>query len=153
MKPTNDNRLINRLIANKLIQDLSSYLFYFHLIFQFYPPCYLVFYQYQWLSRSVWLFASFSVLFFVGTDSFVSFSVQFFVSYGIASFVSVNDFVSYSVQFFVSYSIWYQTFLFTSKHSIEFIGNAESLLDYLVGSSLSKHFQLYKTSQISYYTI
>ena len=27
MKPTDDSRLMNRLIANKLIQDLFSYLF------------------------------------------------------------------------------------------------------------------------------
>ena len=33
MKPSNNNRLINRLIANKLIYDLDGYLFYLYLIF------------------------------------------------------------------------------------------------------------------------
>ena len=33
MKPTNDSRLINKLIANELIQDLFSYLFYLYQTF------------------------------------------------------------------------------------------------------------------------
>ena len=35
IKSTNNNRSINGLIANKLIQDLFSYLFYLNLISEF----------------------------------------------------------------------------------------------------------------------
>ena len=43
MKPTNNNRLIYRLITNKLIQDLFNYLLYLYLIFQFYQFYYLAY--------------------------------------------------------------------------------------------------------------
>ena len=43
MKSTNNNGLMNEIIANNLIQDLFSYLFYLYLTSQIYEFCYLVF--------------------------------------------------------------------------------------------------------------
>ena len=45
MKPTDDSRLINGPIANKLIQNLFSYLSYVYPIFELCLRYYLVFYQ------------------------------------------------------------------------------------------------------------
>ena len=47
MKPIDNSRLINRLISNKLIQDLFNYLLYIYSVSQFCLPYYLVFYQHQ----------------------------------------------------------------------------------------------------------
>ena len=43
MKPTDDCRLINKLITNKLIQDLFSYLSYLYQISWLFQPYYFIF--------------------------------------------------------------------------------------------------------------
>ena len=57
IKPIDNNKLINRLITNKLIEDLFSYLFYFYLISKFSLPCYLVFISINgFISCNIWFF-------------------------------------------------------------------------------------------------
>ena len=140
MKPTNHSRLMNRLITNKIIQDLSSYLSSSYLIFYLCFPYYLIFYDHQQFSCSVWLFTS------CNFEDFVSCNVQFFVSCSILSFVSIDGFVNCNIQFFISCNFQYQAFLFISEYYIESIGNPKNLLDYLVGLSLSRHSYLYRIS-------
>ena len=65
--PTNNNKLINRLITNKLIKNLFSYLFHLYLTFEFYLLSYLVF-------ININNFISCKVLFFIYSN------IQFFVS-------------------------------------------------------------------------
>ena len=137
MKPIDDSRLINRLIANELIQNLFSYLFYSYPTLQFCLPYYLVFYQHRQLSCSI--------LFLVSIDSFVSYSIQFFVSYNILFFVSIDGFISYNIQ--------YQAFLFILDYPIGSIDNSKNLLDHLVSLRPSRLFYLYGASQISHYTM
>ena len=153
MKLTNNGKLMNRLIANKLIQDLSSYLSYFYSIFYLHPRCYLVFYQHRWLSCSIGLFASYSVSSFVNVNSFISWSVQYIFGYIAQFFVSIDGFVSYSVQFFVSCNIKYQAFSFISEHPTRSISKLKGLLDFLVGPSLSRSSYLYGASWILHYTM
>ena len=153
MKLTNNSKLINKLIANKLIQDLSSYLSYFYSTFYLYPPCYLVFYQHRWLSYSIGLFASYSVLSFVSVNGFISWSVQYMIGYSVQFFISIDGFVSYSVQFFVSCNVEYQAFLFILEHPTRSISKPKNLLDFLVSPSLSRPSYLYGASWILHYTI
>ena len=133
MKPIDNSKLMNRLITNKLIYDLSSYLSYSYLTSQLRLLCYLVFYQHQQLSRSIYLFGSCSISSFVEINGFVSYNVQFFVNYHVPSFVSTNSFISYSIQFFINCNVRYQAFSFISEHPTGSIGNPEDLLDNLVG--------------------
>ena len=133
MKPIYNSKLMNRLITNKLIYDLSSYLSYFYLTSQLCPLCYLVFYQHQQLSCSIQLFGSCSILFFVEINGFVICNVQFFVNYHVSSFVGTNSFISCSIQFFINCNVRYQAFLFILEHLTGSIGNPEGLLDNLVG--------------------
>ena len=146
MKLTDDSKLIKKLITNKLIHNLFSYLSNSYPNFYLCLLHYLSFYQHQWLGFSVWLFTSCNFFFFVSVNSFISCRVQFLMSCNILSFVIVNSFGSYIIQFFVSYNIQYQAFLFILNHSIGFIGNSKDLLDYLVGSRLLRPFYLHKAS-------
>ena len=132
MTPTNNSGLINRQIANKLIQDLFSYLFYFYQTSQSCLPHHLVLHQHQWQSCSI--------SFLISLDNFVTYSISFFVSYNITFFVSINGFISCSTQFFISYNIWYQDFLFSLDYPIRFMSDPERLLKYLVDPRLSRLF-------------
>ena len=57
--PTNNSRLIKRLIANKLIQNLFSYLSYIYPTSQICLPCYLA---------------------FISIDNFINYSICFFLA-------------------------------------------------------------------------
>ena len=144
MKPISNSRLINRLMANKLIQNLFNYLSYSHLNSWFCPPYYLVFISIDnFISYKVQLFVSCSILFFSNINCFINYSIQFFVNCNVLFFISINSFVSCNIQ--------YLTFLFILNHTIKFINNPKDLLDYLVSSRLSRFFYLYRASQIFYY--
>ena len=139
IKLIDKNRLINRLITNKLLSDLFSYLSYSYLISKFYLFCYLVFISINsFISYNILLFFSYSIPFFISINSFLSCSAQYFVSSSVLSFVNIKGFISCNVQ--------YQAFFFISNHFNRFISNFKSLLDYLISPRSYRSFYLYRAS-------
>ena len=140
MKPTDNSRLINRLIANKLIQNLFSYLFYLHQISQFY----------QLLCSDLCQLKHDCLWFFVLSPTVQSkLSRQPHCQSPYLS--SVFCFIlSYLIQ---STSLFDQTFLSISDHLLGSNGNHEGLLEHLVGPRLSRSSALHRVSQIFHYTI
>ena len=140
MKPIDDSKLMNRLITDKLIQNLFNYLSYSYPILQF---CQL---PYSDLCLLKLDHSSFLILSStVQGELFRQLCCQSLCLLGVSHFT-----LSYPLQLT---SLFDQAFLFTLDHSSGFIGNLKNLLDNLVGLRLSRSSTLHKARQIFYNTI
>ena len=132
MKPTDDSRLINRPITNKLIQDLFSYLSTSNLLV-------LAATTFKPLLAEAWLLI---------ISCFLSPTVQGKLFRQPHCQIPRST-SGYLIQ---SNSLFDQAFLSTSDHPQGSIGNLEGLLDHLASFGPSRSAALHKASWILHYT-
>ena len=131
---------MNRQIANKLIQDLLSYLSYPYLNSQF---CQLLHSDICQLKLDCLGFLVLSLT----VQGKLSRQPRYQFLYGLSIFYFTSD---YYIQLI---SLFNQVFLSILDHLPGSISDPKNLLDYLVGPQLSRSSTMHGASQIAHYTI